>query len=44
VRELVTQLGWNVESIQFDVDPLRTRAAREIVGHVLKSGTLDRLV
>jgi hypothetical protein len=44
VRELVTQLGWHIESIDFDIDPLRTRAAREILGHVLKSGTLDRLV
>jgi hypothetical protein len=44
VRELVVQLGWHVEAIDYGIDPLHTRAAREIVDHVLQSGSIDRWV
>lgn len=43
-RALVADLGWNVEAIEYDVDPLRTRAPRTIVEHVLQAGSVDRLV
>ena len=44
VREIVTQLGWSVEAIAYEIDSLDTRAARSIVQHVLKAGSVDRMV
>jgi hypothetical protein len=44
VRELIGRLGWQVESIRYDVDGERARAADHIVRHVLSAGTVDCMV
>lgn len=44
VRELIGRLGWQVESIRYDVDAERARAADHIVRHVLSAGTVDCMV
>ena len=43
VRELISRLGWNVDTISYDFNADRGRAARHIVDHVLNADTLSRL-
>ena len=43
-RELAGGLGWNVESVRYDLQVDTSRAARHIVEHVLNADTLSRLV
>lgn len=43
VRELIARLGWNVETISYDINARGGQASRHIVDHVLNAGTLSRL-
>jgi len=44
VRSLVERLGWNVESVSYDVAANVGRAARHVIDHVLSGDTLSTLV
>lgn len=44
VRALVERLGWNIESVSYDVAPALDRAARHVIDHVLKGDTLSALL
>jgi hypothetical protein len=44
VRALVERLGWNVESVSYDVAADVERAARHVIDHVLNGDTLSALV
>ncbi len=44
VRALVERLGWNVESVSYDVAPGVDRAAHHVIDHVLNGDTLSALV
>jgi hypothetical protein len=44
VRSLIERLGWNVESVSFDVAADVGRAARHVIDHVLSGDTLSALV
>jgi hypothetical protein len=44
VRELVTRLGWNVDTVSYDFDAAGRRASSHIVDHVLQADTLSRLL
>ncbi len=44
IRTLVERLGWNVESVSYDVAPSVERAARHVIDHVLNGDTLSALV
>lgn len=43
-RELAARLGWNVESLRYDIQLDTARAAKHIIDHVLNADTLSRLV
>lgn len=44
VLELLTRLGWNVETVAYEVGAADHRAARHVLDHVLSADTLSRLV
>jgi hypothetical protein len=44
VKGLLARLGWSVDRVSYEVDPLESRAARHVMDHVLKAETLSRLV
>lgn len=44
VRALVERLGWNVESVSYDVAADLDRAAHHVIDHVLNGDTLSALV
>jgi hypothetical protein len=44
LRELIGQLGWNVEAVSYQFDTQVGRAARHVIDHVLNADTLSRLV
>lgn len=44
VRDLLTRLGWNVDTVAYDFDPDTRRASNHIVEHVLNADTLSRLL
>lgn len=44
VRRAAERLGWAVEVISYDVTPQVARAARDVVDHVLSTGTVNRLL
>ena len=41
LRTLLKRLGWNVEGVGYELDAQPGRAARQIIDHVLASGTVD---
>jgi hypothetical protein len=44
VRELVARLGWNVDSVSYELDTSVARAARHVIEHVLTRDTFSKLV
>jgi hypothetical protein len=44
VRALAQRLGWNVESVSYEVAADTNRAARHVIDHVLNGDTLSALV
>jgi Flagellar hook-length control protein FliK len=44
IKDLLTQLGWNVDGVEYELDPDPRRAASHVIAHVLNSDRLDRLV
>lgn len=44
VLDLLSRLGWNVESVAYRVDSDPQRAPRHVLDHVLNADTLSRLV
>jgi hypothetical protein len=44
VRALVERLGWNIDSVAYDVAPTLDRAARHVIDHVLNGDTLSALL
>ena len=41
VRSLATRLGWNVDAVGYEYNDRTGRAARQVIDHVLSSGTVD---
>ncbi|HYM34762.1 MAG TPA: flagellar hook-length control protein FliK [Steroidobacteraceae bacterium] len=44
VKDLVTRLGWNVDSVSYRLASEPARAAGQLVQHVLASGSLDAML
>lgn len=44
IRGLASRFGWKVEAVGYDYNSPVTRAARQVMEHVLSSGTVDKVL